>query len=93
MMGLLDRLGKLLAGFWLGLLGISILLSFPVCGFIASLAVGAGAATLIGHSTLGVVAFFGVAFFFGLFLSVFVWPHAKDAILGCTEMISEKQPK
>jgi hypothetical protein len=41
-MGVLEKLGKLLAGFWLGLLGLAILLSFPVCGFIASLAVGAG---------------------------------------------------
>jgi hypothetical protein len=61
-MGVLEKLGRLLAGFWLGLLGIAILLSFHICGFIASLAVGAGAATLIGHGTLGVVVFFGVAF-------------------------------
>lgn len=93
MMGLLDRAGELLAGFWLALLGIAILLSFQICGFIASVAVGAGAAMLIGHGTLGVIFFFGVAFFFGLFLSVFVWPHAKDAVYGCTDIIAQKQPK
>ena len=92
-MDALEKLGKSLAGFWLGLLGIAILISFQVCGLIASLAVGAGVLVLVGHGTLGVVAFFVAAFVFGLFLSVFVWPHAKAAILECAEIISEKQPK
>jgi hypothetical protein len=93
MMTVLEKMGKFLAGFWLALLGLAVLLSFPVCGFIASVAVGAGAGTLVGYGTPGVVAFFGVAFFFGLFLSVFVWPHAKDAIHGCVEILTGKQPK
>jgi hypothetical protein len=92
-MALLEKLGKLLAGFWLGLLGIAILLSFPVCGFVASLAVGAGAGMLVGYGTPGAVAFFGVAFFFGLFLSVFVWPHVNEAVKECAEILMEKQPK
>lgn len=89
----MEKLGKLLAGFWLGLLGIAILLSFPVCGLIASFAVGAGVLMLIGTGTFGVAAFFAAAFAFGLFLSVFVWPHAKAAVLECAEIISEKQPE
>jgi hypothetical protein len=91
-MEVLDRLGEVVAGFWLGLLGIAVLLSFPTCGFIGSLAVGAGAAMLVGGGTVGVIAFFVVAFAFGLFLSVFVWPHAKAAVLKCAEIISQQQP-
>jgi hypothetical protein len=92
-MGLLEKVGKLLASFWLGIVGIAILLSFPICGFFASLAVGAGAGTLVGYGTLGVVVFFGTAFFFGLFLSVFVWPHVTGAVKECAQILIEKQPK
>jgi hypothetical protein len=93
MMGLLERAGKLLARFWMGLLGIAILLSFHICGFLASLAVGAGAAMLVGYGTPGAVLFFVAAFFFGLFLSVFVWPHVNGAIKECAQILMEKQPK
>jgi hypothetical protein len=92
-MAVFEKLGKLVAGFWLGLLGIAILLSFPVCGFIASLAIGAGVASLLEVGTLRIVAFFGCAFFFGLFLSVFVWPHARGVVLRCSEFITENIPK
>jgi hypothetical protein len=89
MMAALDRLGRFLASFWLALLGLALLLSFPICGFIASCAVGAGVAMLIGGGTPGAVAFFVVAFLFGLFLSVFVWPHVKDAVSDSIERFTK----
>lgn len=89
MMAALDRLGRLLASFWLALLGLVLLLSFPICGFFASLAVGAGAGMIVGYGTPGMVAFFGVAFLFGLFLSVFVWPHVKGDIFDTVEKFTK----
>ena len=80
MMGLLDDLGKSLARLWLGVFGFAIVLSILVCGLIASVAIGACSGKLLGGGTPGAVAFFVSAFAFGLFLSVFVWPHVKDAI-------------
>lgn len=89
MMSLMDRSGKILAKFWLSLIGITILLSFPICGIVSALAVGAGAAAIVGYGTLGAIVFFVVAFGFGLFLSVFVWPHAKPALVECAEVLSK----
>jgi hypothetical protein len=91
-MAILDGIGKLLAGLWLTIIGIVLLCSFPICGFAASFAVGAGVLILIGGGTLGVIAFFFAAFGFGLFLSVFVWPHAKQAVYGSVDYLGKNRP-
>jgi hypothetical protein len=84
---ILEVTGEHLAEFWLRIVGIVLLLSFPIGGFVASFFVGWEAAWLVGFGTFGVVVFFLVAFFFGLFLSMFVWqPHVKQAMydaIGC----------
>jgi hypothetical protein len=90
---ILEVSGEMLAGFWLSVVGIVLLLSFLVSGIAASLFVGACAAWLVGYGTFGVVVFFVVAFFFGLFLSVFVWePHVKRAVYDAVERLSDRRP-
>jgi hypothetical protein len=80
--------GKELAQLWLVLAGITMALAFPVSAIAASIFVGVVARWFVGPGTLGVIAFFSVAFFFGLFLSVYVWePHLKSAVHRISEAI------
>jgi hypothetical protein len=86
---LLERSGEAIAGFWLSLLGIVILLSFPITGLVASLALGAAFMEMVGRGTFGLILFFGTAFFFGLFLSIYVWePRVKPLVLKVSDLIS-----
>jgi hypothetical protein len=90
---ILEKCGKFVAGFWLGLLGFALLLSFLVSGLVASFFVGVCAAWLVGYGTLGAVVFSAAAFCFGLFLSVFVWePHVKPVILEMVDYLTKHQP-
>ncbi|MDR3464377.1 MAG: hypothetical protein P4M07_00390 [Xanthobacteraceae bacterium] len=90
---ILEKCGKFVAGFWLGLLGFALLLSFLVSGLVASFFVGVGAAWLVGYGTLGAIVFFVSAFSFGLFLSVYVWqPHVRPVILEMVDYLTKRQP-
>lgn len=74
---LLTRAGEKFANFWLLLLGIAILISFPVAGIALSLLIGAEAMWWIGG---GAWTFFLTAFLFGLFLSIYVWERSVEAL-------------
>jgi uncharacterized membrane protein len=90
---ILEAFGKQLAWFWLGIVALVLLFSFLICGIAASIFVGACAAWLVGYGTFGVIVFFVVAFFFNLFLSVFVWePHVKRVTHGMIDYLSEHRP-
>jgi hypothetical protein len=89
----LGQCGEVVAGFWLSILGILIIVSFPITGLVASFAVGALICELIGRGTLGVVLLFITAFFVGLFLSIYVWePHVKPTVLKVADLISGMRP-
>ena len=82
--------GESFARLWLLLLGIAILLSFPVAGIALSLLIGWEAMVWIGG---GAWTFFAVAYLFGLFLSVYVWsPSVKATTLRLTELIQHRTP-
>ncbi len=86
---LLDRCGEAVADLWLGLFGIFVLIAFPATGIVVSFSVGALATELVGRGTLGVITFLLVAYFFGLFLSVYVWqPHVKPMVCRLADVIS-----
>jgi hypothetical protein len=90
---ILEAFGKLLAGLWLGVVALVLLFGFLVCGIAASFFVGVSAAWLVGYGTFGVVVFFVVAFFFGLFLSVFVWePHVKQVTYDTIDYLFKHRP-
>jgi hypothetical protein len=86
----LEGLGELVAGFWLSVAALVMILSFQVCGLVASFFVGVGTAWLVGYGTAGVFAFFVTAFAFGLFLAVYVWePRVKRAMFDAAEHFNE----
>jgi hypothetical protein len=90
---ILPRCGEIFAGLWLSVIGIAVLLAFPLTGIASSFFVGAFAAWLIGGGVPGTVALFLVAFLFGLFLSVYVWqPHVKSTVYRVTQAILEDRP-
>jgi membrane protein implicated in regulation of membrane protease activity len=68
--------GEAVTRVWLPLLGLAILLSFPVAGIALSLVIGWEAARWIGG---GLWTFLAVAFVFGLFLSIYVWSRYVEA--------------
>jgi hypothetical protein len=77
--------GGAFAKLWSLLLAIAILLSFPVAGFFLSLLIGWEAMRWIGG---GLWTFLGVAYLFGMFLSIYVWaPSVKATTLGLTDLI------
>jgi hypothetical protein len=86
----LARCGEAIAVFWLSIVGILVLLAFPVSGIVASFFVGALACELVRQGWFGVTLFFVVAFFFGLFLSIYVWePHVKRIVFRISELVVE----
>lgn len=75
----LQNLGRRVAGLWLALAGLTIVLSFPASSFV--FAVWAGILTMDavggGFWTLAIVAYI-----VGLFLAIYVWtPHVQPAVL------------
>jgi hypothetical protein len=87
---LLARAGDAFARLWSLLVGIAILLSFPVAGVALSLVIGMEAMWWIGG---GAWTFFITAYLFGLFLSIYVWePSVKALTYKLLGLISGKSP-
>ena len=81
----LQKIAREVASLWFMILGIFILLAFPLCGIAVSLLLGYAIAIAIGGGALVCVL---IAFFFGLFLSVYVWgPHVRERILRASDAL------
>jgi hypothetical protein len=72
----LTWLGESFAKLWVALLGLAILISFPVAGFAFSFLIGWEAMVWLGG---GFWTLLTVAYLFGLFLSVYVWSASVKA--------------
>jgi len=77
----LERAGKWAADIYLVLLGLIIIIGFPIICVVALIYLGAGAAALVGGGSLGIILFFGVPFFILLFFSIYAWnPYVGPAV-------------
>jgi len=76
--------GESFAKLWLSLLGLAILVSFPVAGFFLSFVIGWEAMVRIGG---GAWTFLAVGFLSGLFLSIYVAPSVKATTLRLADLI------
>ena len=82
--------GGAFAKFWFLLLVIAILVGFPVAGFALSLLIGWEAMRWFGG---GLWTFLGVAYLFGMFLSLYVWaPSVKATTLELSDLIQRRIP-
>jgi hypothetical protein len=89
----LRRCGEVIAGLWLSILGLVVLLAFPAAGIVLSLVLGGVAAELVGGGTFGVVLLAIVALAFGVFLSVYMWePVVKGATYEVVKVITDMRP-
>jgi hypothetical protein len=85
--GILQVGGRIIALLWLQLVGIIIILGFPISGIAGSLLVGYSVFTIFGGGGFTVL---GVAFLVGLFLSIYVWtPHVGPAVRRAADALME----
>ena len=77
---ILEAAGKKAARAYLGVLGVAILVAFPLFCVMGLIYLVAAIAVLVG-GTLGAILFLGIPFFALLFFVIYAWfPHIRPAV-------------
>ncbi len=86
----LKEAGKSTGNLYLAILGLAILLGFPIACAIGLLYLGGFIAGLVGGGTLGAIIFFAFPFFVCLFFSIYAWPdHVGPAVGAILDILNK----
>ncbi len=85
-----EAAGKEAAKAYLAILGLAVLIAFPILCIIGLIYLSAGIAALVGGRTLGAIMFLGFPFLVLLFFSIYAWrPHVWPAVSKALTELSD----